>query len=195
MPSEFLIPQGLRDRHTKLQNLVRIAVETGEDPLILAQSAGVSPSAFVRALPAEVLAKFIPGGVERLTTQEIMLKLAANHALDVAVQGIIDPAIDAKTKVILARDMMDRGSLVGAKKAAPTSNVQLSDQSLAKLVELERAFHGSGLAPDVIPDAFQPFHRSGKGGGADAVDGRTVDPEAWAGPDLPVVRSLDFDLD
>lgn len=195
MAAEFRIPQDLRDRHTKLQHLVRIAVETGEDPLILAQSAGVSPSAFVRALPPEVLAKFIPGGTQHLTTQEIILKLAANHALDVAVQGIIDPAIDAKTKVILARDMMDRGSLVGAKKAAPSSLVQLSEQSLHKLIELERAFHGSGLAPDVIPDAFTPFHRSGKGGREDVVDGRTVDPEAWAGPDLPVVRSLEFDLD
>lgn len=193
MDTSFVRPHDPRGRHSKLEQLVALALATDEDPLVLAQSAGVSPMAFIRALPAEHLTKFIPGGVAHLSPQDILLKLASNHALDTAVQGLMDEAIDAKTRVILARDLMNRGSLVGAKHAPPATRVELSDDSLAKLVELERMFTNQGLAPDTMPAELEVFHRVTKGGGG-VEDGRQQ-AEAWEGPVLPEVKSLDFDFE
>lgn len=186
-------PRGVRDRYRNLADLVAIALETGEDPLILAQSAGVSPSALVRALPAAFLARFIPAGVEFMTPQEILLKLASNHALDVAVLGMLDESVDAKTRVVLSRDLMDRTSLVGAKKTTPARNIQLSDQALAKLLELEKLFTTAGYDPETIPQDFAAFHRVA--GGVSEEERKDNTQEGWPGPVLPAVRNLEFDLE
>jgi hypothetical protein len=187
MAEEFKTPRNARDRYRNLSALVHIIEETGEDPLVIAHSAGVSPYALIRALPADLLSRLVPSGTEGLSTADIMLKLAGNHALDVAVESIVDPTLDVKTRVTMARDLMDRTSLVGQKQRPTQSVLTISDDSLSKLAQLERQFTNM-----TIPDEYSTFHKTGgKHEGED--ENADEKAEAWTGPKMPDIRDLDHD--
>jgi hypothetical protein len=199
MPESDLIfqkPTELRDRFRNLAAVVEIALKTGEDPIVLASAAGVSPSALVRALPRPYLAQFVPDA-EAMSYQEILLALAANHALDAAVEGLVSGAVDVKSTLVTARDVMDRVSLMAAKKSTAPRRLTLTDETITKFLELEKVFTAQGLTNGQIAPEFADFqktHAQGHGGGtATAEDdrlARAARHEAWARKPEPEIREL-----
>lgn len=199
----FARPTELRDRFRNLSAVVEIALQSQEDPIVLAHACGVSPSALIRALPRKYLVHFVPDA-ERMSVQEIVLALAANHALDAAVEGLVSGMVDAKSTLVTARDVMDRVSLLGTKKVQPSRRLELTDETLAKFLELEKVFTQQGLADGQIAPEFANFqkthtqgHRDGDGGGsgqekegADQVLQRAAATEAWLRKPQPEIREL-----
>lgn len=196
MDDHFTTPNRLRDKHRNLDALVKICLETNEDPLVLAAEAGVSPSALIRALPRSFLQQFLPPHADAasLPLQDILIRLASNHALDVAVTSVVGQELDARTMVSMSKDILDRASVVGHKTPPLQSRITLNDESLAKLAELERAFAQQQVPPGTIAPEFQSFHRIGNGSLSEE-ERLMASQEGWNGPVHPVVRDLDFDKD
>lgn len=199
----FKKPVELRDRFRNLEAVVQIALETNEDPIVLASASGVSPSALIRALPRKYLTQFV-ANAEGMSIQEVILALAANHALDVAVEGLVSREVDAKSTLVTARDVMDRVSLLGAKKVAPTRRLELPDETIQKFLELERVFTQTGLANGEIAPEFADFqkthtqgHRDRDGGRGkeekethDQILQRAAEKESWARKQEPQIREI-----
>ena len=192
----FRKPTELRDRFRNLERVVEIALKTGEDPIVLAAASGVSPSALVRALPRAYLVQFVPDAAA-MSTQEVVLALAANHALDVAVEGLVSGMVDAKSSLVTARDVMDRVSLLGTKKATGTRRLELTEETMTKFVQLEQLFTAKGLANGEIAPEFAEFQKNqtrgvGRGGSAseDEQLARAAQEEAWARKPEPEIREL-----
>lgn len=197
----FQSPIDARDRYRNLDDLVRLVVESGEDPLVVARSCGVSPSALVAALPRSYVARFVPNA-ESLSPGELMLRLASPHALDTTIEAILDPHEESRTRMVLARDILSRNSLVGQKTAPASSRITLSDESLKKLVELEQAFLNSPASPQEIAPQFRPFHKVSDNQ-ADSTKlhddllhtpiGEDTLLESWSAPNKKQVRDLEFE--
>jgi hypothetical protein len=197
----FQKPTELRDRFRNLGAVVEIALNTGEDPIVLASASGVSPSALVRALPRAYLAQFVPDA-EAMSYQEILLALAANHALDAAVEGLVSGAVDVKSTLVTARDVMDRVSLMTAKKSTAPRRLSLTNETITKFLELEKVFTEQGLTNGQIAPEFSAFVQTKTRSAGDGTESqkdagqederlaRAARHEAWARKPEPEIREL-----
>lgn len=197
----FQSPIDARDRYRNLDDLVRLVIDSGEDPLVVARSCGVSPSALVAALPRSYVSRFVPN-CESLSPGELMLRLASPHALDATIDALLDPHEESRTRIVLAKDVLSRNSLVGQKTAPASSRITLSEDSLRKLVELEQAFLSSPAAPQEIAPEFRSFHKVPESAAplhdhfvehANITPGEDAILESWSAPNKKQVRDLEFE--